>query len=49
MPFASEAQRRFMFAKHPKIARRWTREEKAVSKSLVEIRKAVRRLPGGGR
>lgn len=23
MPFKSEAQRRFMYAKHPKIAKRW--------------------------
>lgn len=23
MPFESEAQRRFMFARHPKIAKRW--------------------------
>lgn len=26
MPFKSEAQRRFLWAKHPEIARRWTRE-----------------------
>lgn len=26
MPYASEAQRRFMYAKHPGIARRWDRE-----------------------
>ena len=26
MPFRSEAQRRFMWAKHPDIARRWTNE-----------------------
>jgi len=23
MPFKSEAQRRFLFAKHPKIAKKW--------------------------
>lgn len=48
MPFASQAQRRFMFAKHPRIANRWVKEAKkghqAVTKSdspsLVEIRKA---------
>ncbi len=28
MPFKSEAQRRFMFAKHPDIARRWVSEGK---------------------
>lgn len=26
MPFASKAQARFMFARHPEIARRWARE-----------------------
>lgn len=26
MPFKSEAQRKFMYAKHPKIAKRWTKE-----------------------
>lgn len=28
MPYKSDAQRRFMHAKHPKIARKWDREEK---------------------
>lgn len=28
MPFKSEAQRRLMWAKHPEIARRWTKEGK---------------------
>lgn len=26
MPFKSAKQRRFMFAKHPKIAKRWARK-----------------------
>lgn len=26
MPFQSEAQRRFLFANHPDIAKRWARE-----------------------
>lgn len=26
MPFQSKAQQRFMFARHPKIARRWAKE-----------------------
>ena len=26
MPFRSDAQRRFMYAKHPKIAERWRKE-----------------------
>ena len=28
MPFASEKQRRFMYARHPEIAERWAAEEK---------------------
>ena len=27
MPFKSEAQRRFMWAKHPKIAKKWAHEK----------------------
>lgn len=26
MPFKSEAQRRFLFSKHPEIAKRWSHE-----------------------
>jgi hypothetical protein len=26
MPFKSEAQRKYMFAKHPKIAERWVKK-----------------------
>lgn len=26
MPFKSEKQRRFMFARHPEIAKRWTKK-----------------------
>lgn len=26
MPFASEAQRKFLWAKHPKVARKWAHE-----------------------
>lgn len=26
MPFQSESQRRFMYAKHPKIVKRWSKE-----------------------
>ena len=26
MPFQSQAQRRFMYARHPKIAARWSKE-----------------------
>lgn len=35
MPFESAAQRRFMYAKHPKIAERW-RKEYGPQKGLPE-------------
>ena len=34
MPFRSEAQRRYMYARHPEIAKRWAHESK---------RKAIKR------
>lgn len=34
MPFKSEAQRRFMWLKHPKIAKRWSHEKGAKTKGL---------------
>jgi len=33
MPFKSDKQRKFMFAKHPKIAKRWSKE--AVKKTKL--------------
>ena len=35
MPFQSEAQRRFLFAKHPTLAHRWAREY-GIPKDLPE-------------
>lgn len=35
MPFESKAQQRFMFAQHPKIAKRWAAETKDI-KGLPE-------------
>ena len=32
MPFESEAQRRFMYAKHPEIAKKWAHEGKGYVK-----------------
>jgi len=32
MPFKSEKQRRYMWMKHPKIAKRWAEEEKVKEK-----------------
>ena len=42
MPFKSEKQRRFMYAQHPDIAERWTKEAKAAKKKPVQ-KKAVKR------
>ena len=33
MPFQSESQRRFMWAKHPTIAKKWSHEGKRKKKS----------------
>lgn len=38
MPFESDAQRRFMYAKHPKIAKRW-REESGPQTDIPERKK----------
>jgi hypothetical protein len=42
MPFESDRQRRFMYAKHPKIAARWTREAKAAKRSPVKKKRSKR-------
>lgn len=36
MPFKSQRQRRFMYAKHPKIAKRWTAEAKRKGQPVVK-------------
>jgi hypothetical protein len=33
MPFQSKAQMRYMYAKHPKIAKKWTKEMDAKADS----------------
>lgn len=42
MPFQSQAQRRFMYAKHPEIAKRW-REENGPQKGLPDRKGAISR------
>lgn len=37
MPFKSEAQRRFMYANHPAIARRWSDEYKHQGKLPAHV------------
>jgi hypothetical protein len=39
MPFKSEKQRRYMYARHPEIAKRWTAEAKAKGKKAVQPKK----------
>lgn len=52
MPFKSEKQRKYMFAKHPKIARRWAKEEgrprpkRNRDRSLRDKRTAAHRFLG---
>ena len=46
MPFQSEKQRRFLWAKHPEIARRWTDKYGSAIKDLPhhKRRSSLRRL-----
>lgn len=44
-PFKSKKQQRFLFAKHPKIAKRWA-DEDGISEDLVE---KVMKLKKGGK
>jgi len=49
MPFASKAQRGYMFAKHPKIAERWAHEypnQKDLPEHVKRINKIKRALKG---
>lgn len=46
MPFKSEAQRKFMYAQHPDIAKKWSAEEKkkkgSYSREAVEMARKLR-------
>lgn len=37
MPFKSKAQERFLFVKHPDIARRWANEMKKKGQSIKKL------------
>lgn len=39
MPFVSEAQRKFMWARHPRLARKWSDEMDAEGKSQKNLPK----------
>ena len=48
MPFRSEAQRRFLFARHPDIAKRWAAEY-GTPKNLPKHVKTGSKSPAAGR
>jgi hypothetical protein len=43
MPFKSEAQRRYLWAKHPEIARKWADKYGSKPQSAGDIKKAARK------
>lgn len=43
MPFKSDAQRRFMYARHPKIAKRWEEETEGDLPERVRQKQALKR------
>lgn len=43
MPFRSTAQRKFLWAKHPEIAKRWTAEHGSGGKGLPAHVKALKK------
>lgn len=49
MPFKSESQRKFMWAKHPEIARKWTAEGngKVVPEPSKAVEKFAKKLAKG--
>jgi hypothetical protein len=36
MPFRSKAQRRYLYARHPKVAKRWTAEARRKGQRAVQ-------------
>ena len=43
MPFKSEAQQAYMFANHPKLAKKWAAETKNFSKLPKKVKKKTKR------
>lgn len=39
MPFRSQAQRKFMFARHPKLAKRWAKHTSKNAKLPARVRR----------
>jgi hypothetical protein len=44
MPFRSKSQQRFMFARHPKIAKRWAEETPNIKRLPVKVPKMLRKV-----
>jgi hypothetical protein len=47
MPFSSSKQLRFMYATHPKIAKRWTKEQERKHEPLIRPKKPKKRKTNG--
>ena len=43
MPFKSKAQQRFMFAQHPKIAKRWASKTLSIKKLPETVKRGKKR------
>lgn len=41
MPFESKAQQRFMFAKHPTMAKKWAHETPSIKALPDHVRKSI--------
>lgn len=44
MPFKSKAQQRFMFARHPKMAKRWADETPSIKKLPEKVKKSAQEI-----
>ena len=44
MPFQSAKQRRFMFAKHPEIAKRWAKKYGTKVKARKRVKRKARKV-----
>lgn len=47
MPFTSKAQARFMFARHPKIAKRWAKHTKDIKSLPKKVSEHMHKMPDG--
>lgn len=47
MPFESQAQRRFMFARHPKIAKKWAKHTRNIKGLPEKVPEGMEKIEGG--